>query len=143
MEEMLSDFVAAFNEADLVTGHYIRKHDLPLVNAMLLEAGMDPLKSVKTCDTKLDLIKLRHLPASQESLGAMLGIEAPKVGMTQTLWREANRLTPEGIELTKLRCVGDIRQHIEMREQLLLRGLLGEPSYWHSTPGGRVFIPVD
>lgn len=142
MEEMLGDFVEAFEQADLVTGHYIRRHDLPLVNAMLFEAGMAPLKSVRTCDTKLDLIKFRHLGSSQEALGAMLGLDAPKVQMTQSKWREANRLTAEGIALTKERVVGDIVQHIELREKLLLHGALGEPSMWYSTPGGKVYIPA-
>src|SRR5688572_27967622 len=29
---MLSDFVADYNKADMVTGHYIRGYDLPMVN---------------------------------------------------------------------------------------------------------------
>lgn len=136
MEEMLRDFVEAYDEADMVTGHYIRRHDLPVINAMLLEAGMPLLSNKKTEDTKLDLARLRHLAVSQEALGAMLGIEAPKVGMNQLKWREANRLTDAGIALTKQRVVGDVLQHMQLREALLLRGMLKPPSMWNSIPGG-------
>jgi hypothetical protein len=133
---MLEEFVEAYNKADIVTGHYIRMHDLPLLNAGLLELGLPPLKNKMSHDTKLDLIRLRHLPASQEALGAMLGIDSPKIGMDQKKWREANRLTAEGIALTKKRVVGDVKQHIELRTRMLELGLLRPPRMWYSVPGG-------
>src|SRR4051812_23723135 len=39
--DMLTDFLDAYDRADIVTGHYIRKHDLPLLNdhVMRLLAG--------------------------------------------------------------------------------------------------------
>lgn len=130
MRDMLMPFMEAYEEADMVTGHYIRYHDLPLLNAMLIEEGLPPLESKLTHDTKLDLVKLRHMPASQEALGAMLGIDAPKVGMNQKKWRDANRLTPEGIRLTKERVVGDVYQHILLRAELIRLGLLRAPRRW-------------
>lgn len=130
MRGMLDPFLAAYEEAQMVTGHYIRMHDLPILNAMLIEEGLPPLESKLTHDTKLDLVKLKHMPASQEALGEFLGIEAPKVGMSQKKWRAANRLTPEGIKLTKERVVGDVIQHILLREKLLELGLLRAPRRW-------------
>lgn len=130
MRGMLDPFLAAYEEAHIVTGHYIRAHDLPILNAMLIEEGLPPLESKLTHDTKLDLVKIKHMPASQEALGAMLGIAAPKVGMTQKKWREANRLTPAGIALTKERVVGDVVQHILLREKLIELGLLRAPRRW-------------
>ena len=58
----------------------------------------------------------------------MLGIDAPKVQMDQKKWREANRLTPEGIALTKERVVGDVIQHMELRNALIELGWLDPPS---------------
>jgi len=137
-DTMIDDFVKAFNEADIVTGHYIRGHDLPIINAALLESGKPPLSNKMSHDTKLDLVRLRHLSASQEALGAMLGIASPKVQMNQKKWREANRLTPAGIKLTKERVVGDVKQHMELRAKLLELGLLRVPRMWYSVPGGAI-----
>lgn len=130
-EEMLEAFSAAYRAADMVTGHFIRRHDLPIVNGALIEHGLEPLESKLTSDTCLDLVRFSELAKSQEALGAMLGLEHPKVGMSQSDWREANRLTPSGILRTRERVVGDVEQHVELRAALLERGLLGAPRWWH------------
>src|SRR4051794_15706557 len=54
---ILEEFVKMYNEADIVTGHYIRRHDLPIVTTALSEFGMSPLSPKDTSDTKLDLKK--------------------------------------------------------------------------------------
>lgn len=127
---MLEKFVARYNEADMVTGHYIRKHDLPTINGALMEFGMPQLEPKLTCDTRLDLKKKKGIPATQEHLSDMLGLDQEKVGMSQANWREANRLTPDGLFLTRHRCVGDVFQHMELREEMLKRGLLNPPKVW-------------
>ena len=127
---MLSRFVLMYCAADIVTGHYIRKHDLPIINGALLEYGMDPLPPKLTIDTKLDLKRHSGVSKSQESLAAIVGVEADKVHMTQADWRAANRLTPEGLAKTRERCVGDVVQHKAMRLELTARGLLNPPKIW-------------
>lgn len=129
--EMLAAFVVAYDKADMVTGHYIRKHDLPIISGALLEQGMDPLAAKLSHDTKLDLIQHKYLSASQESLAEMLGVPYPKVHMTQPGWREANRLTARGLEKTAKRAMNDVKQHIEMRKRLLKLGALGPPKIWY------------
>lgn len=129
---MLKAFVKRFNEADLVTGHFIRGFDLPVINGSLLREGLHPLTEKLTHDTKNDLLRRKHVSASQESLGAMLGLEHPKVAMTQQDWYEANTLTNRGIAKTRRRVVGDVKQHVELREQLLERGWLAPPKVWQS-----------
>ena len=62
----------------------------------------------------------------------MLGLNYPKVKMDQTKWRSANRLTPEGLALTRERVVGDVLQHIELRQRLLDLGYLCPPTLWSS-----------
>jgi hypothetical protein len=79
---------------------------------------------------------------SQEALGAMLRLEAPKVQMNHWKWRTANRLDEEGIELTRERVVGDILQHVQLRAELVEKGWLKPPSQWHSVAGGKVFVEV-
>lgn len=125
---MLYSFVAMYNTADIVTGHYIRNHDLPRINAALSEYGLPALKPKLTIDTKNDLKPIQGVSKSQESLAEMLGIVAPKIGMSQGAWRAANRL--ERVELAHERVVGDVRQHQALRLELTRRGWLNAPKVW-------------
>lgn len=132
IENALDNFVELYNEAGMVTGHYIRGYDLSILNSALTEYGRPPLSSKLSHDTKLDLIKRQGMSNSQENLAAMLGVEHPKVGMTQKEWRSANRLEREGIEATRNRVIGDVLQHEEMRQKLLELKMLGPPKIWNS-----------
>jgi hypothetical protein len=128
--DMLRTFLAAYHQADMVTGHYIRGYDLPMMNGALTEYQLPSLTKKLTQDTKLDLVRRQGLSGSQENLGSMLGLVNPKVKMDQAKWRDANRLTPEGRLLARERVIGDVRQHIEMRARLLALGYLGHPVLW-------------
>ena len=129
--KMLEEFRKLYNEADMVTGHYIRNHDLPLINGAMVEHGLPCLAEKLTCDTKNDLIKRgASFSASQENLCAMLGLPAPKVHMNTVMWREANRLTAKGLELTAKRAIGDVIQHMALRKELAKRELLKVPKVW-------------
>ena len=129
-QKMLKEFVAAYDEADMVTGHFIRGHDLPIINSALMELGLPTLGPKLTSDTKLDLVKRGRLSVSQKNLAQMLGVQAPKVDMPQTNWRDANRLTDAGLALTEARVVGDILQHMQLRVTLLGLHLLSDPKVW-------------
>lgn len=135
-EEMLKGFLNLYARADIVCGHYIRGHDLPLLSSAMLEFGLPPLEPKLSHDTKLDMLRMRGVSKSQENLGALLGLKHPKIGMDQGKWREANRLTPKGIRLTKQRVAGDVRQNIELRAELLKRGMLGPPRRWSPKSSG-------
>ena len=141
-EEMLEEFLKAYDRADMVTGHYIRGYDLPVINGALTEYQLSPLGRKLSHDTKLDLLRQQGLSSSQENLGAMLRLDHPKVKMDQAKWRDANRLTEEGLQLARARVVGDVQQHIEMRQRLLDLGYLGAPKVWDPrTPGEEVYTP--
>lgn len=135
-EHMLKAFAEAYATADMVTGHYIRGYDLPMVNGALTEYGLPVLGDKLSHDTKIDLVRRQGLSSSQENIGAMLKLEHPKVRMDQAKWRDANRLTPEGRVHVRERVIGDVQQHIEMRQRLLDLGYLGPPVMWRggSTP---------
>lgn len=134
--EMLVRFLARYEEADMVTGHYIRKHDLPIVNAMLMEEGLPLLGPKLSCDTKLDMVKKSDLPATQEFLLDMLdvrdenGLRLQKYHMSQTDWREANRLTPAGLRKTRERVASDVYAHMRLRLAMVERGMLRGPRVW-------------
>jgi hypothetical protein len=133
-EQMLVDFVKRYDEADIVTGHYIRKHDLPIINGALMEYGLPQLRPKLTQDTMLDLFVKADIPSSQEYLCEVLDISVPKVHMTQHDWREANRLLPKGLAKTYRRVTGDVLQHMLMRAEMVRRGMLRPPTVWN--PGG-------
>jgi hypothetical protein len=134
--DVLRDFLAAYSEADIVTGHYIVGHDLPLINAMLLEYGHAPLSEKLVSDTKNHLLKRSGVSASQKNLAAYLDCPLPKVEMTDADWRESYRLTKTGRKLTEQRVAGDVRQHMWLREKLLELGWLGPAKLWRPGSGG-------
>lgn len=127
---MLEEFVKLYNSADIVTGHYIRGHDLPVINGALMELGLPTLGRKETSDTKIDLTERKYISASQENLAAMLGVRANKYHMTNAMWREANRLTNKGVEFTRKRVIDDVRQHKELRAKLIELGYLGPTVTW-------------
>lgn len=135
---LLRTFVRQWEQADVVTGHYILGHDIPIINGALTEVGLPVLSDKLVQDTKVHLVKLKGISKSQENLAGMLGLDAPKVQMDTTKWREANRLTPEGIALTRERVEGDIVQHVELRDRLIAEGLLKPPAPWSAQAGGAV-----
>jgi len=127
---ILSNFVSRYNEADMVTGHYIRMHDLPIINGALLEFGLPKLEPKLVCDTRLDMYKKGDIPATQEYLGEILGVTIQKYHMTQNDWRTANRLLPAGLEATRKRVTTDVYQHMLIRGKMLELGLLKPPRMW-------------
>ncbi len=127
---MLKRFVRAYDQADMVTGHYIRGHDLPIINGALMEHGLPLLGDKLTSDTKNDLVKRSGISASQESLADMYELEERKFHMGQVAWRSANRLEPAGMALTRERVTSDIRTHKALREALIAAGALGPPKVW-------------
>lgn len=128
--DAMTRFRGLLEEADMVTGHYIRKHDLPLFQAALLEYDLETLSPILAQDTQRDLPKRKDLSASQESLAAMFGLADQKQGMTQDDWREANRLTTKGINAVRERVTSDVEQHKSLRQELLDRNLLKTPKIW-------------
>jgi hypothetical protein len=130
LQAMLLAFASLYVQSDLVVGHNIRGHDLPMLNGMLLEQGLAPLPPKLTTDTYHDLKHRSGISSSQANLAETLGVRSAKFGMSTPKWRSANRLEPEGIALTRKRVAGDVRQNIKLREELLKRRWLKPPRVW-------------
>lgn len=127
---MLARFMKAFRQADVVTGHYITRHDLPLLVESCIRMDIEFPRQVVAQDTKTLLPKLRGLGASQENLSLTLGVSADKHHMAGADWRVANTLSKQGREGTRKRVVDDVIQHKQLREELISRGLLKAPKVW-------------
>src|ERR1700747_2734709 len=65
---MMENFLVMYIQADLLAGHYIRRHDLPRINAALTELGMNPLPPKLTIDIYSDLKPIQGVSKSQENL---------------------------------------------------------------------------
>lgn len=126
---MLGRFLNVYNQADIVTGHYIRKHDLPLLSDHCFRLGLPPLKSIPTSDT-MDIVAVKGLGKSQDNLATTLGLPAEKHHMSGADWRIANTLSPEGRAETRKRVTSDVIQHKLLRAALAKRGLLKPPKIW-------------
>jgi hypothetical protein len=127
---MLAWFRAYYEAADVVTGHYIRKFDLPILNGALFEWGLPLLDQKLVIDTKTDLVSLAALSLSQENLSALKELEASKFHMHDNRWRSVARLTPEGLALAQERVTKDVLQHQALRKELAAAGALKPASLW-------------
>ena len=129
---MLEEFREAYDAADMVTGHYVLKFDLPVINGAMLEFGREPLSPKLVSDTKVHLFRRAAVSASQENLALMRRVEAAKMKMSDTDWREAARLTQEGIGKARDRVEADVEQHHQLRTSLIENNYLRSPSVWRS-----------
>ena len=129
-KDILEHFVERYNEADIVIGHSIRRHDLPNINGALLEYGLPQLGPKMTSDTRWDLSKKGDIPATQEYLVELFGLPFEKYHMSQVKWRKSNRLLGYGLEETERRVTSDVYQNILLREHMLKHGLLKSPKLW-------------
>jgi DNA polymerase elongation subunit (family B) len=130
--EMMSDLLGVIAEADMLCGHYIKRHDLPLINDHCIRLGFTPVTDVLVQDTKSDLIKVKALGLSQENLALEFRLTNAKHHMAGALWRRANTLTPEGQKQARIRVTSDVQQNKELRLELIRRGMLGPPSVWQA-----------
>lgn len=133
---MLTEFVELYDAADMVTGHNIRRHDLPIISGACMYFGLPPLSPKLTSDTLRDMPKRGLVfSASQENLGDMLDVLDDKYHMNNARWKRANTL--EGVELTRARVVSDVEMHLQVRAAMLARRrpdgspLLGPPRRWN------------
>ena len=127
---MLDRFLHQVAWADVLTGHYLRKHDLPLLVDTCVRLGFSLPDPVLVQDTMLDLVRVRGLGKSQQNLAETFDLAAEKHSMSGAAWRRANTLTPAGQAATKKRVVSDVVQHKQLRIKLLQRGLLKSPKLW-------------
>ena len=129
-KRMIQRFLDVYHEADLVTGHYLERHDLPLLNDHAMRFGLPVLEPRLVQDTKMLLPKVRGLGLSQENLATLYRLDAKKHTMNGRRWAVANTLSEDGMEESRRRVVSDVRQHKQLRAALLERGYLKAPRRW-------------
>lgn len=134
---MLEWFLEFWEQADYVTGHYIRKFDLPIISGSLMEWNVGLLSPKLTIDTKLDHMVAGGLSLSQENLGIYHRLTAQKYHMADADWRRATRLTHGGQRKSRKRAEHDVMQHEQLRLSMHERGYLKPAVVWKSGASGR------
>lgn len=117
-------------KAGIVYGHNIRRHDLPILNAGLIRRELPTLGPLLTTDTCKDLPRRGGLSYSLENMVEMYGIKGKKFTMSQPAWEAANRLTPDGVTLARMRVASDVLLQERLRSKLLELGILKAPRVW-------------
>jgi DNA polymerase elongation subunit (family B) len=118
---LLEEFVAVFNEADAVTGHNIRRFDLPVMNAELMRLGLPVLEEKPVIDT-IRLVRSKGFKKGQDVIADVLGVPAEKKAMNWAQWQKAYA-TPGWPEVRE-RVAGDVVQHKLVLGRLLELGYL-------------------
>ncbi len=126
---MLEDFRRVWDRAEMVTGHNIRRYDLPVLNADYIRAGLPPLDSKLTHDTLRDVVRTKGLKRDQENLCKLYGMSEKKQHMAWQDWQEAYAET--GWPLVRSRCETDVLGHKKMRREQINRGWSKPGRMWN------------
>ena len=114
-------------EADVLTGHNIVRFDLPILNAECLLLGMDTMGTKYVQDT-IQLPKSKGFKKGQDNIAHAVGATLEKMPLSWAQW-EAAYSEPD-LRTLKERCASDVLMHIEMREKMIVRGLVSSPKKW-------------
>jgi hypothetical protein len=116
---LLEAFLPVYNKADVVSGHFIRGFDLPLLAHECQDNQMPLLEEKLSVDTKLDLVRGIGGSKSQENLSAQYELAHPKIGMSVPEWESFNLwLSEAGTAAVLERVIGDVDQHVELYSKL-------------------------
>jgi DNA polymerase elongation subunit (family B) len=124
---MLKPLLDAFAEADMVTGHNIRRFDLPVIQAEVMRLGLPSLRPLLVQDT----IKLRTskgFKKGQDTLGRLFRIQDEKLALDWQAWQDAYDETDW--QTIRDRAESDVRMHKQLREKLIEHNYLKEPRTW-------------
>jgi DNA polymerase elongation subunit (family B) len=125
--KMLKPLLAALAEADMVTGHNIRRFDLPVIQAEVMRLGLPSLQPMLVQDT----IKLRAskgFKKGQDNLGRLYRIADEKLALDWQAWQDA--YDEDGWQTIRDRAESDVTMHKQLRAALIELDYLKEPRRW-------------
>lgn len=126
----LQRFVEVLTSADLVYGHNIRRHDLPMIQAHLFRRKMELLPALNTSDTLKDCVRVGGMSRSLENLSKRLGFKDDKKHMSVVDWEDANELLADGVAEARDRVATDVLLQEQLRDELINCGYLKPPRMW-------------
>lgn len=125
--EMLSRFLAVYEEADELSFHNGRRYDQPILNGMCWWAGLPPIAPKPTVDT-IDLGKVKGIKKGQDNMGILLGVPVHKMSLNHSEWVQA--YAEPGWPLVRDRCASDVVQHKLIRAEMKKQGWLRQTRTW-------------
>lgn len=126
-DDMLDAFLAAYNTADMVTGHNIVRFDLPILNSEILRSERTPL-SPKLAQDTIKIVRTKGFKKGQDNLGHLLHLREQKKALSWQQWQDA--YDEPGWATVRERCASDVRQHKVLRQEMIQRGWLRAPAMW-------------
>jgi hypothetical protein len=125
---MIRKFLRVFNQATMVTGHNLLRHDLPVLNAECMRLGVDVLEPIRVQDT-MRFSKTKGFKKGQDNIAGMLRTYERKKSMDWQQWEDAYAVKgwPEVIE----RAVSDVTMHKQMRHAMKEAGWLKPSRMWY------------
>ena len=124
---MLTDFLRAYDEADIVSFHNGRRYDQPVLAGMCWWTGLPPIRAKLTTDT-IDLGRVKGVKKGQDNIGILLGVPVHKLALNHEQWVAA--YAEKGWPVVKERCSSDVVQHKLIRSEMEARGWLKPPRLW-------------
>lgn len=125
--DMLGDFLVAYGDADMLTGHNIIRFDLPVLNGECLRRGLPPLAPKLVQDT-MRIVKSKGLKKGQDNIGHLLQVPNPKLPLSHQQWQMA--YDEPGWKTVIDRVKSDVVSHKLMRQAMLDGGWLRPPTTW-------------
>jgi hypothetical protein len=126
--EMLAAFMPVYEQADMVTGHNLLRHDLPLLNAECMRLGL-PKPSPKLVLDTMRLGKTKGLKKGQDNLGGLLRTQQEKQAMDWEAWEQAYE--DPTWQRVRDRAESDVVMHKEIVVQMRERRWLKPPVVWN------------
>lgn len=106
---LLKKAVKIIEKADLLVGHYIKKHDIPFINSRLLLHGMPPLPRLPIVDTwAIAKYNLKFQSNRQANIADFLGT-TPKKWVSKKDWRLTRAGHKKKIKELSSRCESDVK----------------------------------
>lgn len=124
---MLKPFLAAFEQADMVTGHNLLRFDLPVIHAEIMRLRLPPLKPVRVQDT-IRLLRTKGFKKGQDVLGRLYRLEEQKLSLNWQDWQDA--YDEPGWPTIRARAESDVAMHKELRAELVTLRYLKPPRVW-------------
>jgi hypothetical protein len=124
MKKCVREFRDLWNDADIVLGHNIRRHDVRLLNGLCTSLNLPLLPERRMIDTYSDQPKMSGLSRSLENLCDRWDCPEAKLHLSEADWEAAYDGRPEGEQKMLDRVTSDVRISIWLYRELLRRQLL-------------------
>lgn len=124
---VLRPFYELLSQADVVTGHNIRRFDLRVFNAEAMRCGVEPIRRIRVEDT-MGILRAKGFKKGLDNIAVELGVPGEKKQMSWAQWDLAYE-DPTWAEVIE-RCESDVRLHKMVRVEMHRRGWLKPVTTW-------------